>query len=147
MPAKDKDTKQDLTIGTILKNARTKGKIKILDVVKSLKVKEQDIIDLENDKIYDRKSSFYTHGLIRSYGNFLKIDNQIITEKVNALKDKNAKLGKYKLINIDKDNKYLPSQKYVTYAILFLIIIYLISFCDFGIDRDVDSDFIIERIK
>ncbi len=143
---KDYQIDKELTIGEILKYCRIQNDIKIKDVSLALKIKEQDIKDLENDGIYLKKSVFYINGLIKIYGNLLKIDRSLVKEKVASLAINVGRVDQYKLIDPEESEQYIPGRRYVAYAILLLLIIYFMLFCDFNSDKILTTDSIIDRI-
>jgi cytoskeletal protein RodZ len=143
---KDLEIDKNLTIGKILEICRTKNNIKIKDVAFFLKVKERDIVSLEKDEIYS-KSSSYINGLIRSYSKLLKIDEELVKEKINSLAINYDNQKKYKLIDVSQSNKCSPQKRYVVYALIFLIISYFAVFRDFRSSEVLNTDSIINNLK
>jgi len=132
------------SIGVVFEAARKKRKLTIKDVSNSLKVKELEIRNLENDNIRDMQP-IYINGLIKSYGKLLKIDDQIIyhnTKNIFNQNIKNSTIGR-----ISKSNKnYKANNKLIIYSIVILIFLYMIihhetKFIDLSTHKIIDSNF------
>lgn len=136
----------NLSIGAMLKYCRTQNSIAIRDVVLELKVKEKDIIDLENDSLFNKRSNAYISGLVRSYAHILEIDNQLIREKLAALGVDTSIVEKGNVLDTEGDRRYTPNSKYVLYAAISLLVIYFFMIQDFGSVGFISTDTIIERI-
>ena len=135
------------TIEDILKSCRIKAGIETKDVASTLKVKEKDIIDIENGEIYTKKPEIYIHGLIKTYGALLKIDPKLIKERSRPLSINSYKFDKYKLISSNKNEKLLPKNSYLCYAILIIFLFYSLSFCVFNPKDKVTTGAIIRQLE
>ena len=132
------------SIGAVFEIARKKKKLTIKDVSNSLKVKELDIKNLENDNIKNMQP-IYINGLIKSYGKLLKIDDQIIyhnTKNIFNQNIKNSTIGKIR----KSDRDYRANNKLIIYSIVILIFLYMIihheiKFIDLGTHKIIDSNF------
>lgn len=67
-----------LSVGKLLKAARERKKISIRDVEKQIKVREQFIRALEEDKWYSFTSRIYVTGILTNYARFLELDERKI---------------------------------------------------------------------
>jgi len=67
-----------LSVGKLLKEAREKKKISLRDVEKQIKVREQFIRALEEDKWYVFTSRIYVTGILKNYSHFLGLDERKI---------------------------------------------------------------------
>ncbi|MDA0902130.1 MAG: helix-turn-helix transcriptional regulator [Proteobacteria bacterium] len=132
------------TIGKLLKNTREELRMSIVKVSEELKVKESDIIALENDDISAITKHLYLVGFIESYANLLKIDNHVIKGKIKELAiSSNVDNKKHNLVNLWKGNVYSPNKEVFANAlILFLILSLLI----FAFNQFSDLDFNISEI-
>jgi cytoskeletal protein RodZ len=144
---KNIELEEGLSLGKILEHCRTKNDVQIKDVALSLMVKERDIVDLESDEIYLKKSAFYINGLVRSYGALLKIDDKVIKEKMSTLSFNSPILGKFKLIDVQEGNKYNPGRKYLSYSVLLLLVFCFMAFCSMDSKDNLTTDDIIKRIS
>lgn len=116
------------TIGQILKKAREDLNISIDDVGAILKIKNRDILALEQDDILLVASHLYIPGFIKSYGKLLKIDSELIDRKVRELNiDSNVNNKKHRL-NISKKNVHSPNSEAFFNAILVFTVLYLLLF-------------------
>ena len=67
-----------LSVGKLLRAARERKKISIRDVEKQIKVREQFIRALEEDKWYSFTSRIYVTGILKNYARFLELDERKI---------------------------------------------------------------------
>ena len=67
-----------LSVGKLLKDARERKKISLLDVEKRIKVRVQFIQALEEDKWSSFTSRIYIAGILKNYARFLDLDEQKI---------------------------------------------------------------------
>lgn len=67
-----------LSVGRLLRDARERQKISLKDVEKRIKVREQFIVALENDKWYTFTSHIYVTGILKNYSRFLGLDERKI---------------------------------------------------------------------
>ncbi len=132
------------TIGQILRKYRIENKIKTSDIARSFNVKEQDILDLENDVIYDKKSTAYVNGLIRGYQKLLKINDPLSGQNPENLSRKGLLLNNYEL---PEESSYTLSPKQIIQVLFLVLISYLVFFCDFSKNDDLTTELIIERIN
>jgi len=65
-----------LSVGSLLKDAREKKKISLRDVEKRIKVREQFIRALEEDKWDKFTSRIYIIGILKNYARFLELDER-----------------------------------------------------------------------
>ncbi len=115
------------TIGEILRRKRRELKMEIADVCTYLKVKEHDIEAIENEKWNKVTNHLYKTGLIRSYAKFLKIDPQIIEEKIKSLPfESNIKNSKHRLLNIGEETDLTPNRDMFFNFLLISSLMFLI---------------------
>lgn len=67
-----------LSVGKLLRDARERKKISLRDVEKRIKVREQFIRALEEDKWYTFTSRIYVTGILKNYARFLGLDERKI---------------------------------------------------------------------
>lgn len=67
-----------LSVGKLLKDAREKRKLSIRDIEKNIKVREQFIRALEEDKWSAFTSRIYITGILKNYSRFLGLDERKI---------------------------------------------------------------------
>ena len=67
-----------LSVGKLLRAARERKKISLRDVEKQIKVREQFIRALEEDKWYSFTSRIYVTGILKNYARFLELDERKI---------------------------------------------------------------------
>jgi len=140
------------TIGELFKNIRQNQNIEIEMVSKFLNVRIKDISYLENNEIEKIEKNIYIAGLIKSYGNYLKINDKIIDAKIQDLGLKsNIENKKYVLLNIGENRDLSPSiELFINSSIAGIIIIlsFLIIINSFNIQRNlINSEVIINDIQ
>lgn len=142
----------NISIGEILKNNRENANIDIARVANYLKVRANDIKSLENNDIEKIARNIYVPGLVKSYAKYLKIDAQIINEKIQELPLRsNVEIKKHTLINIGEDNKLSPSKdlafkSLIISAILIFIFLMIFSSVENNVDL-INTDSIISDIQ
>lgn len=67
-----------LSVGKLLRDARERKKISLREVEKQIKVREQFIQALEDDKWYVFTSRIYVTGILKNYSRFLGLDERKI---------------------------------------------------------------------
>ncbi len=141
-------TNSTKTIGEILKSHREDSKVTIKEVSRALKIKEKDIILLEQDSTHLITKHLYLIGLIRSYGQLLKMKQETIEDCVARL-SKKSNINKEHLLNFDSEENRNPSKHYLINALLIFIMIYLvlISFSKFKSQNLAITDLIINKLS
>ncbi|MCE3255093.1 MAG: Helix-turn-helix domain [Rickettsiaceae bacterium] len=115
------------SIGDILKTKRISLEISIEEVSHKLKVKKQDIINLEENNLDLITRHLYLSGFIKSYGKILKINNDIIDEYISGMARKcNTKNTKHQLVNLDREQNKNPDKDDLVNALLIFTMIYLL---------------------
>jgi cytoskeletal protein RodZ len=143
---------ENLSIGEFLKKTREDAGIEINKVANFLKVRANDIKLLEDNDIDKIAKSIYINGLIKSYGKYLKINNDIIEKKLQDLSIKsNIEIKKHLLINVGEDSDLSPSFDLVINILIiafsiFLIFLMLFSAIENNINL-INTDNIISDIK
>lgn len=140
------------TIGQILNKSRKDLNLEVKDVCVYLKVKESDIIFLEEDKFDKSNNHLYRRGLIRSYAKFLKIDEILIETKIKELPfESNVANKKYQLLNIGENIDLTPDKEmffnFLIGAILLSLIIFVVYKYRENKDEILTSDDVITRFE
>ncbi|MES2677180.1 MAG: helix-turn-helix domain-containing protein [Pseudomonadota bacterium] len=137
------------TIGQTLKQTREDLKITLDEVSRTLKVKLNDIIALEEDSLHLITKHLYLIGFIKSYCHFLKMKNEVIEEYLkNITSSCNTKNKKHQLINLEADTDRNPSKDHLVNALIIFAMIYLllISFSQFKSQNLAITDLIINHL-
>lgn len=117
-----------LNIGQLLKNHRQKNNYEIKDIALYLRVKEEDLLMLENNDIDKIAKNIYIHGLIKTYGKFLKINSNLIEEKLLEINLRsNIEIKKHTLLNIGENNELAPTKNTLIKSSMIFIFIFLTS--------------------
>ncbi|MFM8186554.1 MAG: hypothetical protein ACKN9I_06465, partial [Alphaproteobacteria bacterium] len=106
----------------------------------------------ENNEIDKIEKNIYVVGLIKSYGNFLKINEKIIENKIQDLGLKsNIENKRHTLINIGENRDLSPANELLFNAIIasiFIIIFSLVVINIFNTQRNIiSSESIINDIQ
>jgi len=111
-----------LSVGKLLKDAREKKNLSLHDVEKRIKVREQFVQALEEDKWGSFTSRIYIIGLLKNYARFLELDERKILaffrreyERIEEIKFKEK-----------VSNSYLSSDSKKTIVIGFIFIFILL---------------------
>ncbi len=116
-----------LLLGQILKEKRQDLKVEIADVSAYLKIKNRDIEAIENGEFDAVTKHLYATGLVRSYAKFLKIDPNLIEEKIKLLPIKsNVENKKHQLLNIGEDGNLSPSKDNFFNFLLISVLLFLV---------------------
>ncbi len=92
------------SIGIILSTKRKQLNIETAKISLDLKIKVKDIEAIESEKWSDVTHNLYVVGLIKSYAKILKIDENLIEEKIKDLPiESNIKNKKHQLVNIGEN--------------------------------------------
>ncbi len=136
-----------LTIGKLLKKRRQELKITILQASAELKVKPRDIEEIEENSGEQLSRGLYLTGFIRSYGQLLKIDQQVIEEKMKSLALKsNISNKKHQLVNIGED-QLVPDKKMVNNAMIIFISLFLILLFAYNFHQHFNSAMFDDYLK
>lgn len=115
-------------VGEFLKKIRENQGIDVEKVSKFLKVRIKDINYLENNEIDKIEKNIYIVGLIKSYGNYLKINEKIIENKIQDLGLKsNTENKRHTLINIGENRDLSPANDLLFNAIIASIVIIIFA--------------------
>ena len=113
------------TLGKILQEARIAKNIEIAKICSYLKVKPHDIEEIEQKEI--KSCNTYKIGLIRSYAKFLKIENDVIEEKIkNISVDLNTSKKKHQLVNIGEDIEPTPNREMFANFIVISLLVFIL---------------------
>lgn len=140
------------TIGQILNKCRKDLNLEIKDVCAYLKVKESEIISLEEDRFDNTSNHLYRRGLIRSYGKFLRVETALLEAKIKELPfESNVANKKHQLLNIGENIDLTPDREMF---FNFLVIAALISLILLAVynrkenkDNVLDSNDVISRFE
>lgn len=139
----------DLNIGDLLKNHRIAANIEMADIAKSLNVKKNDLINLENNEIFTKRSASYINGLIRSYGKLVAVDDDVIKKELrNLAKNISPISQEYNIIDPNKEKKQnSPNRKILLLSVLAVAILYfIIALYNINLGYDFTSDDITGRM-
>ncbi len=132
-------------IGNLLKEKRLFLKMEISEISSYLKVKNADILAIEEAKLMEVSKHSYALGLIRSYAKLLKIDPKIIEEKIKLLPiTSNTSNTEHQLINIGENTDLSPDKDSVFNFLLVSILLLLILFSLFN-SYETKSGLIIDQ--
>jgi cytoskeletal protein RodZ len=127
---------EQLSLGELLKINRENHNIKIEEISNFLKVRTSDIALLENNDIEKIAKNIYIPGLIKSYGNHLKINTKIIDEKIHELSLRsNVEVKKHTLLNIGDDRELSPNKEIFFNSLIISIILLFIFIIFFSFER------------
>jgi len=118
------------SLGEIFKKQRISKKIDLAKASEFLKVRVRDLQAIENDEIDKISKNIYTPGLIKSYGKFLKINNNLIQTKIDQINFKsNTENKKHLLINIGEHLALTPKKELlINISIIFFITFFFMIF-------------------
>ncbi len=121
----------NLDIANILKEKRQNLGIAAEEISQKLKVKTQDIIAFEQNKIELISPKLYLVGFVIAYANLLKIDDKIIDQykknsSLSFASNFDHKRQKHQLINLDLEDSKAPNRDDVVNALLIVAIIFLL---------------------
>ena len=118
---------KEVSLGKFLQNKRQELAVEISKASKYLKVKDDDLIAIENDDLDNLGKRMHAFGLINSYAKFLKIPKDEIEKKLNLIStSSNTKSNKHRLINLDDESKLTPSKDSFFNFLLVSILLFLI---------------------
>lgn len=113
-----------LSVGTLLKNTRERKKLTLRDVEKHIKVREQFVKALEEDRWNAFTSKIYIMGILKNYARFLSLDEQKILaffrreyEKKEDVRFKERISGNY----LSSDSKKTVLVGFIALFLLFLV--------------------------
>jgi hypothetical protein len=116
----------DDSLGQILREKRQFLKIEVVEISTYLKIKSRDIAAIENNDLKHVTKHLYVPGLIRSYAKFLKIDPQLVEEKIKVLPiASNTENKKHQLLNIGESDQLSPNKDSVFNFLLISILLFL----------------------
>ena len=121
------ETDSEISLGQIFKAKREFLKIEIADICTALRVKVRDIEAMESNDVSNVSSFLYVPGLIRTYAKFLKIDENIVEEKLKKLSIKsNTDNKKHLLINIGEHLEITPDKNMFFNLTMISILLFLV---------------------
>lgn len=121
---------EHIDIGKIFKSRRESLKITIEEVSQNLKVKNRDIVFLEQSNTKLITYNLYLPGLIKSYGKMLGIKDDALEEYLKNISFNNKNI---QITNLGIEQNKNPSRDDLINAMLIFLMIYLllISFSQF----------------
>jgi cytoskeletal protein RodZ len=136
-----------INIGDEFKRRREDLEMTTKEVGEVLKIKESDIIFLEQNSIKSINKNLYLEVFVKSYCELLKIDKDFTKELLNNIKGSSNKKSKHRLINLESDLN--PGRDYIVNAsIIFLIIcLFLVSFGRFDMNSSKLTKLIIHQFS
>jgi cytoskeletal protein RodZ len=144
--------KNSLNIGEILKNKREELNLTISEISLRLKVRVEDIEEVEKNSCSKVDKYFYLIEFIRAYAKLLKIDEAIINAKVKELEIKsNISNKKYKLINIGENHlgadKKMVANFAIIFILLFLTILFIENFLENAQGRFISKNYLTKKLQ
>ena len=119
-------SENDLPLGQILKNKRQQMGIASSVIASQLKIKIHDFEAIEDGDLSKITSHLYITGLLRSYAKFLKIDPQIVEEKIKSLPiESNTSNKRHQLLNIGENNELSPDKDTFFNFLIVSILLFL----------------------
>jgi cytoskeletal protein RodZ len=129
----EKDSSAAVDLGQILQQKRQSLKIEISAVSSYLKIKSRDVEAIERGDLKSITKHLYILGLIRSYAAFLKINREVIEEKIKFLSFKsNVQNKDHQLLNIGEQTKLMPNRDVFFNFILISILLFLVLLSLYG---------------
>lgn len=117
----------EIFLAQILREKRQDLKMEIAEVSSYLRVKPNDILAIENNDFGRITRHLYVPGLIRSYAKLLKINQQIIEEKIKQLPIKsNTDNKKHQLLNVGENIDLTPNKDSFFNFLLISILLFLV---------------------
>ncbi len=118
-----------ISLGEILKAKREELRMEISEISSHLRVKQSDLVAIENNRIKSITNHIYAPGLIRSYAKFLRINEKVIEEQLGLLKFRsNIDNKAHALLNLDEEDNLSPSKNISFNALTLAIILLLLLF-------------------
>jgi cytoskeletal protein RodZ len=145
--------KEIINLGIIFKEKRQELKMEISQVSAYLKVKQSDILAIEEERFADITRHLYVPGLLKSYAKFLHIEKRIVEEKISSLPiQDNIKNSKYKLLNLERDEAMSPNKDLffnflLIVILMFLILLSLYNFYEKNTNLISNNDLVKELVK
>jgi len=142
----------NISLAEILKTKRLELGMEISEAASYLKIRVQDIEAIENDDHGSITKHLYILGAIRSYAKLLKIDQNILEEKIKFFTvESNVNNKKHKLINIGENLDLKPTRDQffnflLISILLFLVLLSLYNFFETN-NNMITMDNLLEEIK
>lgn len=137
-------------IGQLLKEKRLSIGVEISEASSYLRVKDKDIIALENNNLNPLSQNLYVFGIISSYAKFLKIDQKIIRDSLKNTNKRNKANSKIPFLASDHDQNLSPDKNSFFNFLLISVLLsslILISYNIYQKNSDlINNKFLIERI-
>ena len=140
----------EIKIGKLLKAKRESFNLATKGISFTLKVKEGDIILLEQDMSNLITSPIYLPGLVRQYAKILKIEDDIVDQYIKNISAKyNINYDKHQAANTGGEINKCPSKSDLLYATLVFVIISLtlIFFSPLKTNNLEITDMIVNQFK
>lgn len=142
------DIEKDISLPQILKEKRLELRMEIAEAASYLKIKPKDLEAIENNN----SKHLYILGALRSYAKLLKIDPNIVEEKIKLLSvESNVNNKKHTLINIGENLDLKPTKDQFFNFLLISILLFLIflSLCNFYEDNSqiITTEKLVEELE
>jgi cytoskeletal protein RodZ len=140
----------EIKIGELLKEKRESFSLTIKEISRYLKVKEGDIILLEQDMLNSIINTIYLPGLIRQYAKIVKIEDDIVKQCIKNISAKyNINSSQCESANASIYINKCPSKSDLLYAILVFAImsLALIFFSPLETNNLEITDMIVNQFK
>ena len=104
-------TEEFQSIGQILRKCRESQQLSKKDVANSLKLGLHCIVALENDQYDQLPGNTYTRGYIRSYCGLLKIDPEVLLERLQLEPETNISIASKTNFNVPVQSAAQPGKR------------------------------------
>ena len=134
-------------IGNIFRIKRLEQGLVLDEISLKLHVKKNYLQMLEDGNLDMIGSKIYIAGLIKSYGEYLKLDSAEIRKELEKLPS-NVSNKKHQLLNLDRRERVIPRPQILFGAVLvFLFLQMIIIACHyFGSDDIITNNLIINQL-
>jgi cytoskeletal protein RodZ len=141
-----------MQLGQILQTRRKELNIEIQVICAKFNIKPKIIEAIENDDWKEVENISYITGLISSYANFLKLDAEIINQKIKDINIKsNVKNTKHRLVNIGEHIDLTPHKEmFINFAIAsFLLFFIFLAIYNSSTSKEnkIKNSFVIKEIS
>lgn len=128
---------QDVSLLELLKQKRLEDNIAFDELSSKLKLRVKDLEFIEEAQCEEIAQHPHLSGLIRSYANFLKIDENIVDEGIKTIAFKsNVSNKKYELLNIGENLDLKPNKDQFFNFVFISILLFLIFFILYNFYED-----------
>lgn len=140
------ETTLEKSLPQLLKEKRLEIKMDLEEVASYLRIKPKDLEIIENNDP-SAINHLYITGVLRSYAKFLRIEPEVIEEKIKLLSfASNTSNTKHNLVNIGENLDLKPTKDQFINFLMISILLFFISLLLFNIHDDHSDLITIETI-